>query len=200
MDGFFGFPAWHEYLNKVDNVPQINNINDFWLIAAAGLEIIIRLGALVAVGYFIYAGMILMTSQGSSERIAAGRIGMLKATVGLVIMLFSANLVALVAGAFYQEGEQGGIPIVNANSSTLQTVLQYIFVIAGSLSALMIIIGGIRYVVSTGNPQQTSAARSSIIYAVIGLFISISAFVIVNFIFGAAGGEVITFTRVAGVL
>lgn len=190
MDGFFGLPAWHEYLEKVNDVPQINNISDFWLIAAAGLEIIIRLGALAAVGYFIYSGVILMTSQGSPDRISAGRTGMVKAATGLIIMLLSANLVALVAGAFHQEGEQNGIPIVNANQSTLQTVLQYIFVIIGAVSVLMVILGGIRYTISTGNPQQTAAAKNSIIYAIIGLVISLAAFVIVNFIFDAVNGDV----------
>ncbi len=82
-----------------------------------------------------------------------------------------------------------GIPEVAANDDTIRNVLSYVFAFAGALSVVMIIIGGIRYILSTGNPQQTTSARNAIIYAIVGLGISLTAFVIVNFIFKAAGSS-----------
>ncbi len=97
--GFFGFPTWYEYLPKnTAGDPSIENIMDFWLIAAAGLEMIVRAAGIIAVGYFIYSGFRMMTSQGNPDQIAQARTGMLHATVGLVITILAANLVALVAG------------------------------------------------------------------------------------------------------
>lgn len=98
---FFGFPVWYEYLNCTpEGNPEISNINDFWLIGAAGLEMIMYLAGLAAVGLFIYGGFVFMTSQGSPERVATGRRTMLNATIGLVIAILAASLVSLVAGIF----------------------------------------------------------------------------------------------------
>ncbi len=82
-----------------------------------------------------------------------------------------------------------GIPQVDADDNTVRNVLSYVFAAAGAISALMVIIGGIRYIISTGNPQQTSSAKGTIIYAIIGLIISLAAFALVNFIFNAVGSS-----------
>ncbi len=74
------------------------------------------------------------------------------------------------------------IPQVKADSTAVTSILKYIFVTIGAISVLMIFIGGIRYIVSTGDPQRTATAKNTILYAVIGLIISISAFAIVEFI------------------
>ncbi|HSX01341.1 MAG TPA: hypothetical protein VLF67_03815 [Candidatus Saccharimonas sp.] len=56
-----------------------------------------------------------------------------------------------------------------------------IFVI-GSISVLMIIIGGLRYVISNGDAKAAEAGRNTVLYAVIGLILSIAAFAIVSFV------------------
>ncbi len=53
---------------------------------------------------------------------------------------------------------------------------------AGLLAVIMIIVGGFQYITSSGNPQATARAKSTITYAIIGLLIAIFAFAIVNFI------------------
>ena len=78
-----------------------------------------------------------------------------------------------------------GIPVVEANNSTLQNILGYVFVLAGAVSVLMVVIGGIRYIISIGDPQRISSAKNTILYALVGLVISLLAFVLVKFIFDA---------------
>lgn len=190
--GFFGFPTWYEYLPTNDaGDPSIENIMDFWLIAAAGIEMVVRVAGMLAIAYFIYSGFVFMTSQGNPERVGAGRKGMINATVGLVVALMSANLVSLIAGMFDDTGDTGSIDIpgVEADSGTMETVLKYIFAIVGAVSVLMVVIGGIRYIISAGNPQQAATAKNTIIYALVGLIIAVSAFVIVNFIFRAVEAD-----------
>lgn len=81
------------------------------------------------------------------------------------------------------------VPHVEANDSAIQSALSYIFAIIGGLSVLMVIIGGIRYIVSAGDPQRISTSKNTILYAIIGLVISVSAYVIVNFIFNAVEND-----------
>jgi len=54
--------------------------------------------------------------------------------------------------------------------------------IAGSLSVIFIIVGGIMYTTSAGNEATTKKAKSTITGAIVGLLISVMAFAIVNFV------------------
>lgn len=54
--------------------------------------------------------------------------------------------------------------------------------IIGALSVLMIIVGGLRYVLSGGDAAGLKSAKDTIIYALVGLAISLLSFVIVSFV------------------
>ncbi len=54
--------------------------------------------------------------------------------------------------------------------------------ITGAIAVLMIIIGGLRYVTSNGEPAQLTSAKNTILYAAIGLVLSAMANAIVNFV------------------
>ncbi len=54
--------------------------------------------------------------------------------------------------------------------------------LAGTAAVLIIIIAGLMYVFSTGDPQNTGRAKDAILYAVIGLVVVVAARLIVNFI------------------
>ena len=72
-------------------------------------------------------------------------------------------------------------------TSLLTTVTDTLIFIVGAISVIMIIIGGIRYVVSAGNATHVTAAKNTIMYAIVGLVISIAAYAIVTFIFNQLG-------------
>ena len=72
------------------------------------------------------------------------------------------------------------IPKVTADNNALTTVLNIVFMLAGGLSVIFIIIGGLKYVLSAGDPQQTKKAKDTVLYAIIGLILSLIAFVIVG--------------------
>ncbi len=74
------------------------------------------------------------------------------------------------------------LPQPSANTSTIQTVLTIVFGIVGALALLMIIVSGLRYILSAGDPQRMSKAKDGIIYALVGIVIAITAEAIVNFV------------------
>ena len=75
-------------------------------------------------------------------------------------------------------------------------VVNIMFFIIGVMAVIMIIWGGIRYVLSAGNSAAlTSAnagavqnAKNTIMYAIIGLVIAILAYAIVNFVINTVAG------------
>ena len=78
--------------------------------------------------------------------------------------------------------------------STVSTIINVIIGVVGVVSVIFIVIGGLSYVTSAGDPGKTKKAKDTILYAVIGLIVAVLAFAIVNFVLasvfsGGAGGS-----------
>lgn len=65
----------------------------------------------------------------------------------------------------------------------IKTIVEVLLMAVGAISIIMIVIGGILFALSSGDAQKAAKARSTILYAVVGLIISIFASAIVNFVF-----------------
>lgn len=66
----------------------------------------------------------------------------------------------------------------------VQTAIGILSFVIGIISVIMIIVGGIRYVVSNGEAAKIKSAKDTILYAIVGLVVSLLAYVIVNFVVG----------------
>lgn len=80
--------------------------------------------------------------------------------------------------------EPKGIPKATADQSKIQTVVNIAFSIFGAVALLIISIAGFRFVIHQGEPAEMTKQRNSIIYAVIGLAVTLSAWAIVSFVIG----------------
>ena len=69
-------------------------------------------------------------------------------------------------------------------SSSMPSVLKIIFGLAGLLSVVFVAFGGLKYTLSAGDPTQVKQAKETILYAIIGLVLSLSAFILVSFVLG----------------
>jgi hypothetical protein len=73
-------------------------------------------------------------------------------------------------------------PSGNASAGEIRTVLDIVFTVTGALALLIITIAGFRYILSRGDPSATAQAREAILYACVGLVVSIAAYTIVAFV------------------
>ncbi len=69
----------------------------------------------------------------------------------------------------------------------LKNVINTLIFIIAIISVIVIIIGGIRFTTSGGDPGQAASARNTIIYAVVGLVVAIMSYAIVNFVLNHVG-------------
>ena len=67
-------------------------------------------------------------------------------------------------------------------TNLVSTIINITLFIVGILAVIMIIVGGIRYQTSGGDPAKVKAAQQTLTYAIVGLIVAILAFAIVNFI------------------
>lgn len=70
--------------------------------------------------------------------------------------------------------------------TNLSSVLDIVFSVAGALAVLMLIIGGLRYVLSGGDTNKVAEAKRQITYSIVGVVVILLAAVIVNFVLDRA--------------
>lgn len=77
------------------------------------------------------------------------------------------------AASLFGEGGQGGI---------FRTITNVLLFLIGAISVIMLIVGGIRYVVSGGDSTAVQNAKNTILYAIVGVVVAILAYAVVNFV------------------
>jgi hypothetical protein len=65
-----------------------------------------------------------------------------------------------------------------------KTITNAALFLIGAVSVLMLIYGGIRYTISGGDSSAVTAAKNTILYAIIGIIVALLAFAIVNWVLG----------------
>ena len=63
-------------------------------------------------------------------------------------------------------------------------VTNLLLYIVGIAAVIMLVVGGLRYVLSGGDSKNTQAAKDTILYAVIGIVVALLGYAIVNFVIG----------------
>lgn len=76
------------------------------------------------------------------------------------------------------------IPKPQLDSAQLGNLYGGALAIAGAVAVIFIIVGGIKYTLSSGDSQEVSKAKNTILYALIGLVVVMSAFVIIRIVTG----------------
>ncbi len=98
---FFVFDPWWKYLDVKKDADGICQVvfefpYDLTLVALAILDMMLRLGGLIAVAYVIYGGIQYVTSQGEPDGVKNAQNTIINALVGLAITLLAAAAVSFI--------------------------------------------------------------------------------------------------------
>ena len=80
---------------------------------------------------------------------------------------------------YCQNKDSGGDQV----GGIIKTIVEVLLMAVGAISIIMIVIGGIMFALSSGDAQKAAKARNTVLYAVVGLAVSLFASAIVNFVF-----------------
>ena len=123
-------------------------------------------------------------------------------TIAQVATGISATLVLMAGKAMAVEGdgtinsvEEGaaaaradGMPEhLFGDSGVITNLTNTALLVIGLISVIMLIYGGIRYIVSGGDSKKVTDAKNTILYAIIGLIICVLSYAIVNFVLTSIG-------------
>ena len=68
------------------------------------------------------------------------------------------------------------------SKDNIANILNVVYGVAGVLAVLFLIWGGAQYILAAGNPQKAAKAKSTILYALVGLVIVVAAAAITFFV------------------
>lgn len=96
-------PTWYHYIERAaDETGRCGLIfnfpDDLGLVALAVVEILLRVAALVAIGFVIAGGFKYITSEGEPERAKSAQQSIVNALIGLAIALLATGIVAFIGG------------------------------------------------------------------------------------------------------
>ena len=104
-------------------------------------------------------------------------------SIGTVFVLptVAYGINSIQSGANSAQGD--GQPIALFGDSGIFTqISDTLLFVVGALSVMMLIVGGIRYVISGGNTASVTAAKNTVLYAIVGLVVSLLAYASINFV------------------
>jgi hypothetical protein len=89
---------------------------------------------------------------------------------------------AIQCGANNAAGVPGGASPGNTINITVDNAINFISMAVGAVAVIMLIVGGFRYVTSSGSEESVKGAKNTIMYALIGLVIVAVAQIVVQFV------------------
>ena len=111
--------------------------------------------------------------------------------LGAFACLFSSRLLASATSV--QEGANAaradGMPTeLIGDNGVFSRITNTVLLIFGLISVIMLVYGGLRYILSGGDSKKVTDAKNTILYAIIGLIISMLAYAIVHFVLNSVIG------------
>jgi len=110
----------------------------------------------------------------------------------------SAGPVEVQAPSGIPAGLRGGLE--SSGTAFFQTVVNNLIILGSFLALLMVIVSGIQWIMSRGEPERIAAAKRRFYFAIIGLVVMLGAFFIVRVIVFITGGDTAQFMNPASML
>jgi hypothetical protein len=100
--------------------------------------------------------------------------------------LLKRPLTSILFGTEYKDGSPKKLGDTNTIVNTVinNRLLPFIYFVMAGAAVILLIVAGIRYIVSGGSPDVTKKARQSIINIVLGIAILTAAYAIISLILG----------------
>ncbi len=120
---------------------------------------------------------------------------LLTAAASMALLFISTPVSAQVANPTLKQeacrGITGSTGTTNVNcgdpgffGGLVERILNILSIILGGVAIIVLVVAGIMYVASGGDPNNTKHAKDAILYAVIGIVVAVAAQGIVRFVIG----------------
>lgn len=149
------------------------------------VSFMLQLAAALSVIYIIVAAIRLTTSSGDPGAIATGRKTIIFAVVGLIISVMGLVITSIVQTQAARVA--GSSDPFFGPDGVVTVVVEKLGFAVGAASVIMLVVGGIRFATSGGDPQAARAARNTVLYAFVGIMVAFAAALMVSLVLNRIG-------------
>ena len=114
----------------------------------------------------------------------------LQAVLGIAVVatLMTGRAMAFNVYDGVNAAKADGMPseLVGENGIFLQITNTILYAV-GIIAVIMLIWGGVRYIISGGDSKKVTDAKNTILYAILGLVVALLSYAIVNFVLNIVG-------------
>ncbi|MBL8160168.1 hypothetical protein JNJ66_06985 [Candidatus Saccharibacteria bacterium] len=102
---------------------------------------------------------------------------------GLAVMALSL-LATPLAGASMKDDIKTGTSttVTTTVPNAIAVISNIIIFFVGVVAVIMLIVGGFKYTTSGGDQSSVTAAKNTILYAIVGIIVALMSYAIVNFV------------------
>ena len=190
---FLGMTSWDCGLTITDDNSLKSGI---WTIVTNISTDITVIATYLIIGYIIYGGYQYMLSSGDPGKVANGKKTLARAFIGLAIIMTANIIINTFRIVLLNEGGKfADCAQINAATNEItgcvdnpgemvMKVINWVIGVSGLVAVIFVIIGGVSYMTSSGDPGKVKRAKDTIMYALIGLAIVALSFAISSFVSG----------------
>lgn len=97
------------------------------------------------------------------------------------------RILGIDVGNAFPEEIPGKGQSANAADTLVGDIIMTVLYVAGAFAVIMLVYGGIQYILSAGNSSKVEQAKKTIIYSVVGIVLIIISWAVVAFVTGVFG-------------
>ncbi|HEX9503064.1 MAG TPA: hypothetical protein VF974_01945 [Patescibacteria group bacterium] len=154
------------------------------------VEVFSTFFAFFALVYLVYSGFRMIVSQGDSEELTVAKNAFMWSILGLILGMFAFVLIT-ATGTFIGARDPntaisvGNHVVINplyddTFALLLQRILTGFLGVAGLIAILLMVMGGFRYITSSGNEEMAESGKKTLEWSVLGLIVIILSYVLVR--------------------
>ena len=181
---FLGMKAW--YCGVEENPSSAEALkSNAQQIALNIMEDLAVIATYLVIGYVIFGGYLYMFSYGDPAKAATGKKTIIRAFIGLAITMLAKVILSAIHAALGESFGQTSCAVEECinGDDLIRNAIDWFIGMSGLVAAIFIVVGGFGYMTSQGDPSKLQKAKSTLIYAIIGLLIVALSRALTTFVF-----------------
>jgi len=158
------------------NPLNYTTVEDLLTHVLSSVQMIIGVLALV---FIVVGAIMVLSSAGTPEMVERGKKTITAALIGLAIGVAAPSLLKEIGNAIGWSGNATTQSALSLSQIALN-VLNFLLGVAGTLTIIMMVIGGMMYLTSAGDEDRIKKGKEIFVNSVIGIVIIMAAIVIVQ--------------------
>ncbi len=137
--------------------------------------------AILSLIMIVIGSLVYMTAAGDEKKLGTGKMIITASLIGLALALAAPSFLKQI-GDILGWGTVDGSDVAGAKTllEILQTALNFLLSVVGIIAIIMLVVGGLMYLLSAGDEERMKTGKSIVIYSLIGIAVALGALVLVT--------------------